>query len=585
MSLSLLATTTLPSSSLVNPLRSNTKNRSPVRFGKGVAYTSCEQKQSKEEDNHTIDRRNVLLGLGGLYGASATIGSQGKIAMGAPVAPPDLSKCHLATDDAANGEQVYCCPPYSSADIKPFVPSTDGILRIRKPAHRLNHKEIEDFKRGIQLMKELPASDPWNFYQQATIHCTYCNGSFDQVGFPDVLLQIHGSWLFTPWHRYYIYFWEKILGKLLNDPTFAIPYWSWDQPEGMFMPEMYLDQNSPLYNDNRNHNHYTALMDYAYTFGDKNPTPAQYEEVKIRNLKKIENMFIETIGAPSLFLGGPLNAGQVPQDIAGALENLHGLGHEWTGPEAKPNHDMGNFYTAARDCMFYGHHAQVDRLWDIYGSLRGNKVEFNNPNWLDASFIFYDENRQVVNCKVRDCLVSEKLGYTYAMEPQAWKNIKRSYKKLQKGKKRSAGESLSLTPVSEFGSAPRALNSTIRVLVQRPKASRSTDEKEEALEVVVVEGIKYAHGQSTKFDVHIAKPIEGLVGPDLGELAGSFVRVTHTHHKKGKEDATSKIELGITKLLNDIEAEASESLVVSLVPQHGDVTIGGVRIDLFESDI
>ncbi|KAF5183341.1 hypothetical protein FRX31_027071 [Thalictrum thalictroides] len=105
MSLSLLATSTIPSSSLVNPLRSNTKNHSTVRFGKGVAYTSCEQKQSKDEDSHTIDRRNVLLGLGGLYGASATIGSQGKIAMGAPVAPPDLSKCQLATD-AANGEQV-----------------------------------------------------------------------------------------------------------------------------------------------------------------------------------------------------------------------------------------------------------------------------------------------------------------------------------------------------------------------------------------------------------------------------------------------------------------------------------------------
>ncbi|KAF5204729.1 Polyphenol oxidase protein [Thalictrum thalictroides] len=180
------------------------------------------------QDADAVSDRNDMFCA---YGEGGYFGVSGKIAMGAPVSPPDLSKCHLATDDAANGEQVYCCPPYSSADIKPFVPFTDGILRIRKPAHRLNHKEIEDFKRGIQLMKELPASDPWNFYQQATIHCTYCNGSFDQVGFPDVLLQIHGSWLFTPWHRYYLYFWEKILGKLLNDPTFAIPYWSWDQPE------------------------------------------------------------------------------------------------------------------------------------------------------------------------------------------------------------------------------------------------------------------------------------------------------------------------------------------------------------------
>ncbi|KAL5711920.1 catechol oxidase [Ranunculus cassubicifolius] len=246
---------------------------------------------------------------------------------------------------------------------------------------------------------------------------------------------------------------------------------------------------------------------------------------------------------------------------------------------------MGNFVTAAKDTLFFGHHANVDRLWDIYSDLRGNKVEFNDPDWLEASFIFYDENRKVVKCKVKDALITENLGYTYQTERHAWKDVKRVYKKLVKGKKRSAGAGLSLTPVSEFGSETRALDSTIRVLVPRPKTSRSTDEKEEAAEVVVVEKIKFGHGESIKFDVYIAKPIEGLVGPDLGELAGSFVRVTHNHNKKSDGETFSKIELGITNLLDDIAAETSDSIVVSLVPQHGNVTIGGVRIDLFDSDI
>lgn len=50
--------------------------------------------------------------------------------------------------------------------------------------------------------------------------------------------------------------------------------------------------------------------------------------------------------------------------------------------------------------MFFGHHANVDRMWDIYCSIRGHTPEFKQNDWLEASFIFYEENRQVVKCKV-----------------------------------------------------------------------------------------------------------------------------------------------------------------------------------------
>ncbi|MFS7947023.1 putative catechol oxidase [Helianthus anomalus] len=43
-------------------------------------------------------------------------------------------------------------------------------------------------------------------------------------GFPDIEIQIHNSWLFFPFHRWYLYFYERILGKLINDPTFALPF-------------------------------------------------------------------------------------------------------------------------------------------------------------------------------------------------------------------------------------------------------------------------------------------------------------------------------------------------------------------------
>lgn len=64
----------------------------------------------------------------------------------------------------------------------------------------------------------------------------YLLGAYHQKGFPDVELQVHSSWLFFPFHRWYLYFFERILGKLIDDESFAIPFWNWDAPEGMKMP-------------------------------------------------------------------------------------------------------------------------------------------------------------------------------------------------------------------------------------------------------------------------------------------------------------------------------------------------------------
>jgi polyphenol oxidase len=40
-------------------------------------------------------------------------------------------------------------------------------------------------------------------------------------------LEIHFGWLFFAWHRFF-YFHEHILAKLLDDDTFALPFWNWD---------------------------------------------------------------------------------------------------------------------------------------------------------------------------------------------------------------------------------------------------------------------------------------------------------------------------------------------------------------------
>ncbi|KAI3959765.1 hypothetical protein MKW92_002611 [Papaver armeniacum] len=599
MSLSHLATTTITNTTVSgNPLRRSSKTNTcgSVRLSNRTPYTSCElnHKQNQEPAGHNggIDRRNVLLGLGGVYGATATIANN---AVGAPMVPPDLATCDpskpSATDDETK-QKINCCPPYSSATIVDFKPpSSSEPLRVRKAAHKYNSDDIAKFEKAVAAMKALPKDDPWSFGQQATIHCTFCNGAFNQLN-SNTLLQIHGSWFFLPWHRYYLYFWERILGKLIGDDTFAIPFWNWDTPKGMYVPKMYQNVNSPLYDETRNKEHYTSMIDYKYDISSDSPNPKenspQVAETEIRNLAEIDSIFKETLQLPALFMGKAQRGGEKPAEAQGRNEALHNVFHQWVGPLQKPYHNMGNFATAGKDPVFYGHHGNVDRMWDIYSKLRGQKVEFRDPDWLESAFIFYDENRQVVKVKVKDCLTPESLRYSYAPEALAWTTVRRKYKKLQNAAQtRSAGDSLKLKPVSEFGSRPRNLTEPIQVLVQRPKTSRTKDEKADSVEVLFVDGIQIPHGSTARFDVYVTKPIAGLAGPHNGELAGSFVKVPHAHQGSANgavHTHTSSLELGISTLLEEIDAESSDKLVVSLIPRSGEVIVGGVQIRLVDVD-
>uniref|UniRef100_F6I2C0 Uncharacterized protein n=1 Tax=Vitis vinifera TaxID=29760 RepID=F6I2C0_VITVI len=51
----------------------------------------------RETSPGKLDRRNVLLGIGGLYGAAAGLGATKPLAFGAPIQAPDISKCGTAT--------------------------------------------------------------------------------------------------------------------------------------------------------------------------------------------------------------------------------------------------------------------------------------------------------------------------------------------------------------------------------------------------------------------------------------------------------------------------------------------------------
>lgn len=531
-----------------------------------------------------MDRRDVLIALGGLTGGAA---AAGQMALAAPVMPPDLTKCHDASSSGL-GNQLKCCPPYTSVDVVDYTfPETP--LRVRRAAHLVknDHDYMEKYKEAVKKMKELPDGHPWNFYQQALVHCAYCNDAYDQVGFPGVPLQVHFSWLFLPWHRYYLHFYERILGKLIDDDTFTLPFWNFDNDDGMTLPEILTsDTSSPLYNANRDTSHYyPAILDYKYSYGNTAGSGLTGNELVLSNLCYMKNTFKQSLPLAELFMGDALRAGQTDDSNGyGGLEGIHNAIHMWVGTPTSPHIDMGDFSTAGKDSVFFCLHANVDRLWQLYRSFRGNKVEFNDTDWLDATFIFYDENEQVVRVKVRDCLSPYKLRYTYEEVPIPWMN-KLNCLKTTETKEKTKTE-LSLVRVGAFGSEPKDLSKTaLRVMVPRPKKSRSKTEKEEKVEVLQIKDIVVDTEGPARFDVFIAAPYGDLAGPDYGDFAGTFVRLPHKMKTEGKgKGKKNSLKMGINNLLEDLNAEDAEKLVVTLVPRFGEFTIGGVVIKLLQTD-
>jgi len=77
--------------------------------------------------------------------------------------------------------------------------------------------------------------------------------------------------------------------------------------------------------------------------------------------------------------------------------------------------DMGVLATAAQDPIFFAHHANIDRLWDIW--TRIPQVGHSNPadpNWTGMGWSFYDENKNWVTISASQVLEEEKtLGYLY----------------------------------------------------------------------------------------------------------------------------------------------------------------------------
>jgi tyrosinase len=210
-----------------------------------------------------------------------------------------------------------------------------------------NDPIIQAYKDAVTAMKALPASDGRNWTKQAEIHQNHC---------------VHSNWWFLPWHRAYLFYFERICRQLSGYNDFALPYWNWTSSPSI--PAPFWGAGNPLLNTTR-----TA------------------SQASVANSSMVGSATINNILNQTNFFLFASDQATTQQEFAGygMLEGTpHNYIHGFVGG------DMGA-YMSPLDPIFWCHHNMIDCLWVDWNINRGNP-NTNDPAWANFQFTdFVDE--------------------------------------------------------------------------------------------------------------------------------------------------------------------------------------------------
>jgi hypothetical protein len=337
--------------------------------------------------------------------------------------------------------------------------------------------EIVSYAKAVTAMQALPATDPRSWSYQAAIHGTLapcpCPTSWNTCE--------HGTEFFWSWHRMYLYYFEKIVRRMSGDYGWALPYWNWQLASENKLPLMFRDPTSSLYTANRNTSINAGTGSLPSTDVDC-----------------------------SLALGDLAFSAAV-EDIQGPHGNVHVDVGGW----------MGSVPTSAQDPIFYFHHSNVDRLWDIWlaqGGGRGDPV--GDPAWKGKTYTFFDENGTAVTMTDCDVLrAAQQLNYVYDSEPpqvneyciRIWKFPPWLWQIVQ----------VIHFPISPIEVNSERVNVPIELGEQSKRIQQIAASSEQRL-FVVLSGIEAATQPGVTYQVYIGLPANEPPEPKSPYYVGTF---------------------------------------------------------------
>ena len=247
---------------------------------------------------------------------------------------------------------------------------------VRKDVATLSDNEMASLREGFRVLRQRSANNPnspLGLLGQANIHRDAC---------------AHANWWFLPWHRGYLYYFERILREAANDPSLALPYWNWTEHPGL--PDRFWGANNPLNDDTRE-----IGRDDRANQGDVGPSV-------IRDIMRTTNF---------LTFAGDASTRPPHHKVGyGNLEDQpHNYIHNFVGGR---NGNMRWPGRAARDPIFWLHHANVDRLWTRWVRKHPGRMP-TNQGWRQEDFRFFNRQGNRVRITTAEVLNTFDLDYRY----------------------------------------------------------------------------------------------------------------------------------------------------------------------------
>ena len=266
------------------------------------------------------------------------------------------------------------------------------------------HPVLRAYASAIGVMRGLPDDDPRSLAYQASVH-----GVGDETDPPpdDFRSQCqHNCWYFLPWHRWYLHYFEQIIRSVLTEidevppdvaKSWALPYWNYARdgaqklPPEFAAPHRWDGKDNPLFDPSRTRavNDRTAALDIRQA---------------LPGAGVLAQPFSATTGIATF--GGTASGWhhfREPGPVAGGLEGTpHNTVHGFVGG------NMWRFSTAGLDPVFWLHHCNIDRYWEV----RGHQAD--PTGWANVSFNFRTESGSKVKVNADGCSDTvHQLGYRY----------------------------------------------------------------------------------------------------------------------------------------------------------------------------
>jgi tyrosinase len=246
-------------------------------------------------------------------------------------------------------------------------------LRHRRSARRLTAGQAADLRAAITAAQGI--ADDRGFQFHAGIH-----------GLPLPISCQHGTPLFLPWHRAYLYLFERALQDLVAGVT--LPWWDWTHRHADGIPSLYAHGQA---DGTANPLHGGPIQPSGREPGGPDHTtrdPGAPGAPPLPSARDVENV---------------LDLRDFT-DFSLALEDIHNGVHVWVGGT------MSEIPVAAYDPLFWAHHAMIDRVWRLW--------QLRHPHAGPPHSLRHRALRPFP-LTVADVLDTDALGYDYAASTAA----------------------------------------------------------------------------------------------------------------------------------------------------------------------